>query len=241
MGDKDRSKEQFLNEPAKPRLRFSELTKSENQYHNLIGNAHVGVYQTNLKGDILYMNNACLRLFGLENLEEAMAGGSLSRYQNQEDRRNNLKILEETGKLTNFEVQLVTRRGEHITILLSATLESDVITGVMVDITERKRSEEALRNSQLHLSEAMDLAKIAYWEVDLTDNMYIFNDPFYALYGTTAEQEGGYRMTREEYANRFILPDDLSLFVQSVEQYTTRPGTDKPVGRFQKEMVVCQL
>ena len=43
------------------------------------------------------------------------------------------------------------------------------IVGAIRDITERKRSEEALRTSQLHLSEAMDLAKIVYWEVDPVD------------------------------------------------------------------------
>ena len=38
------------------------------------------------------------------------------------------------------------------------------------DITVRKRAEEALITSQLHLSEAMDLAKIVYWEFDPTDH-----------------------------------------------------------------------
>jgi two-component system cell cycle sensor histidine kinase/response regulator CckA len=78
------------------------------------------------------------------------------------------------------------------------------------DITERKRSEEALRISQSRLAEAMDLANIVYWEVDPADNAYIFNDPFYAFYGTTAEKEGGYRMSREEYFKRFVHPDDRS-------------------------------
>jgi PAS domain S-box-containing protein len=86
------------------------------------------------------------------------------------------------------------------------------------DITERKKSEEALRISQNRLSEAMDLANIVYWEVDPADNTYIFNDPFYAFYGTTAEKEGGYRMTREEYLRRFVHPDDLPHISQIVEQ-----------------------
>ena len=54
--------------------------------------------------------------------------------------------------------------------------------------------------ARLKLSEAMDLARIVYWEVDPGTGEFIFNDPFYAFYGTTAEQEGGYRMSREEYA-----------------------------------------
>jgi PAS domain S-box-containing protein len=72
----------------------------------------------------------------------------------------------------------------------------------------------------------MDLADIVYWEFDPTDNAYIFNDPFYALYGTTAEQEGGYRMTREEYAKRFIHSEDQQLVDQFVKQNTTRPNPE---------------
>jgi PAS domain S-box-containing protein len=91
------------------------------------------------------------------------------------------------------------------------------------DITERKKSEEALRISQSRLSEAMDLANIVYWEADPADNAYIFNDPFYAFYGTTAEKEGGYRMTREEYFKRFVHPDDQSNISEIVAQRINTP------------------
>ena len=108
MKDKDRSRKQLFNELSELNPRLSELTKGENRFRKLIDSAHVGVYQTNLKGNILYMNNACLRMFGFESLEAAIAEGSLSRYQNPEDRKNILKILKKNGKLTNVELKLVT-------------------------------------------------------------------------------------------------------------------------------------
>ncbi len=84
--------------------------------------------------------------------------------------------------------------------------------------TEHKKMEEALRASQVQLSDATDIARIVYWQIDPQDTMFIFNDPFYAFYGTTAEREGGYRMAREEYAKRFIHPEDQVRFYQIVDQ-----------------------
>jgi diguanylate cyclase (GGDEF)-like protein/PAS domain S-box-containing protein len=98
--------------------------------------------------------------------------------------------------------------------------------GANQDITERKRSVEALHISQLQLLNAMDLAHIVYWEFDPVAQTYIFNDPFYAFYGTTAEQEGGYLVSREDYGKRFIHPDDLPLYHQFVKENTLKQVTD---------------
>ena len=111
--------------------------------------------------------------------------------------------------------------------LNSFELSSDTIVQAIVrDITERKRSEEALRASRLHLSEAMDLAHIVYWESDPETKALVHNDPFYAFYGTTSSREGGYRMTTEEYARRFVHPDDLSSFYEFVERSALGPAPE---------------
>jgi len=61
----------------------------------------------------------------------------------------------------------------------------------------------------VRLSHATNLAKIVYWEHDETRREFVFNDAFYALYGTTAKLEGGYRMGRDEYFRRFVHPEDV--------------------------------
>ena len=85
------------------------------------------------------------------------------------------------------------------------------------DIEKRKRAEEALIISRLHLSEAMDLAKIVYWELDYATETFLFDGSFYAFYGTTAEHEGGYRMAIGEYDKRFVHPNDRAMVRQSAQ------------------------
>ena len=94
------------------------------------------------------------------------------------------------------------------------------------NVTDRQRAEEALRASQMHLSEAMELAHIVYWAADPATDTLIFNDSLYAFCGTTAEREGGYCMKREEYAKRFIHPDDQERFSKLVIEAILNPEAE---------------
>jgi PAS domain S-box-containing protein len=73
---------------------------------------------------------------------------------------------------------------------------------------ERVQIDRMLKENEHLLKEAMDLTNLVNWEYDSGTDQYIFNDRFYALYGTSAEQEGGYRMASEYYNREFVHPDD---------------------------------
>jgi len=82
---------------------------------------------------------------------------------------------------------------------------------------EHQRDETSLQKSQVQLSEAMDLAHIVNWEFDVASGIFTFNDRFYALYGTTAEREGGYQMPADVYAREFVHPDERGLVADEVQ------------------------
>ena len=94
------------------------------------------------------------------------------------------------------------------------------------DITESKRAEEALRASQARLAEAMEVAQMAHWEYDVIEDVFTFNDSFYALYRTTAEREGGYSMSSARYAQRFVHPDDVPLVGIEIGKVLASTGRD---------------
>jgi PAS domain S-box-containing protein len=97
---------------------------------------------------------------------------------------------------------------------------------------ERNQIERALEQSQIHLAGAMDLAHLVNWEFDATTGIFTFNDRFYALYATTAELEGGNQMSAEEYAKRFLHPDDQNLVIDEVNKalQATDPGYTSLLG-----------
>jgi len=89
-------------------------------------------------------------------------------------------------------------------------------TGVVQDITERKRAELTLRNSEKKLSEALRVAHMGYWEFDVKTELFTFNDQYYSLHGLIASQAGGYQMTAEEFARRYVHPADALLVGQTI-------------------------
>ncbi len=143
------------------------LRASENKYRNLVDNALVGVYQTNIKGNFLYANEALTSLLEFDSPEEMVSGAIFERCKNPNDGEVLIGNLKKTGKISNFELELLTKTGKIKNVLLSATLEGDVISGMIKDITKRKIAEvqvlqqlqriTALRNIDMAITSSLDV------------------------------------------------------------------------------------
>jgi PAS domain S-box-containing protein len=120
------------------------LAGSEKKYRDIVDNALVGVFKTNLNGDIIFVNRAMLRLFEFDSPEDFAAEGALARYKNPRDRQLLIESLKRAGRVERFELATVTKTGRDINLLLNATLDGDVLSGIAVDISEQKRYEERL-------------------------------------------------------------------------------------------------
>ncbi|MFY9638140.1 MAG: PAS domain S-box protein, partial [Methanobacterium sp.] len=71
------------------------------------------------------------------------------------------------------------------------------------------KTEKELKMSQIQLENALEMANLASWEFNLSNNKYLFNDRFYSMFGTSAELEGGYIMSADDFFTKFIHPEDV--------------------------------
>ncbi len=133
------------------------LRISEQKYRDLVDNALVGVYRTNLTGDYLFVNEALFRMLGFSAPEEMIKEGVVARYKNHEDREAFVQELKEKERLNYYEIELLTKSGESKNVLISATLAGNEIIGMMMDITDRKKATEkikaALKEKEILLQE----------------------------------------------------------------------------------------
>jgi len=69
----------------------------------------------------------------------------MTTYKFPNDRKLLIENLKKTGRVRDFETELFTKNRRAKNFIINATLEGDVISGMMLDITERKQAEEARR------------------------------------------------------------------------------------------------
>jgi len=130
------------------------LRASEKNYRDLVDNALVGIYRTSLSGEFLYANDALARIFEFPTPEALQAEGALMRYRNPSDRVVVLQRLGDHGTVQNFELDMLTRTGQTRHVLLSGSLEGDTVSGMILDITDRKKVAEMNRDILQAVDEA---------------------------------------------------------------------------------------
>ncbi|MBN1911608.1 MAG: PAS domain S-box protein [Pirellulales bacterium] len=152
--------------------------------------------------------------------------------EDEEVYRAHVARLLETGAPQSCELRIATEEHDSFwaglkSIVLDASDGSGKrIRTVLSDVSQRRQVEETLRAHEAQLGNAMTIAKLGYWEYDFDEDLFTFNDHFYDIFRTTAEAVGGYKMTPEDYANRFIHPDDRCLVPQEMKNAieATDPG-----------------
>ena len=208
------------------------LHESEQKYRDIFKNSVTGLFKTTPDGSLIDVNDAFARLYGhssaAEMLDDSKAGKHLyissHLYANPEERKEIHQILAEKGKIENYETLHTKRDGTHLWVSITARTIRDAegtvlfYEGTVIDITKRKKAEDALKKSQIQLAEAMDLAHLVNWEFDVASGIFTFDDRFYALYGTTPELEGGNQMPADVYTKKFVHPDDQYLVADEVNK-----------------------
>jgi PAS domain S-box-containing protein len=128
-----------------------ELVKSEAKYRGLVDTSLVGVFHSRINGQFVFVNEALARMFDFDSPEQMVVEGSISRWRDPNRRELFLATLREQGYVTNFETEMTTRRGRPVHVLFSATQDGDNISGMLMDITERKRIEQKILDYQQRL------------------------------------------------------------------------------------------
>ena len=132
------------------------LRESEEKYRSLVNNINVGVYRVSgvYSPTLDYANPAIRRILGYDLEDDIYNKPILDIYQNPEDRNVFLDTLYKQGTVQNYELDLKKKDGLPITVSVNAAVNRDEnghvrwVDGFMEDITERKKAQIALAESE---------------------------------------------------------------------------------------------
>jgi len=158
------------------------LRESEEKYRHLFETAMVGIYRTSLEdGKFLAANKSLARMMGYESVNTFVEEYITSKhYANPKRREELLNKLQSDGKVDGFEIEMVRTDGSRIQIALSATAypERGYLEGAIIDITERKRAEEALRSSHERFLTVLDSIDATIYVADMETYEILFMNKY---------------------------------------------------------------
>jgi PAS domain S-box-containing protein len=213
------------------------LRESEKKFRMLTETSPNGIVVVD-RARIVYANKAATRISGFSSDE--LLGRGLWDFVKQDYRRIRKNKTTTEVPPSRSESRLVTRDGRERWVMATrASMEYEgkpATLVTLIDITEAKHAEEALRESEARLKVAMELAGLVPWELDVLSGVFHFNEQFYKLYGTSSDIEGSFLMPAARYMNGFVHPEDIQEVEKAIE--STLQGRDTETGHHMEHRII---
>jgi two-component system NtrC family sensor kinase len=178
------------------RKRFEkDLRDSEEKLRNLFERVRHGLFISSKEGKFLDCNQALLDMLEYPTKEEFLKINiAQDLYVNPKDRKTLKERIERDGYVKDWEVEFKKKNGDKITVLLTGypikNEKGEFVgyQGINLDISERKRIENELREANEFFTNLIESSVDGIIAADLKGDIFIFNKGAEALTGYTAEE-----------------------------------------------------
>jgi len=160
----------------------TKLQESEKHFRSIFDNAVIGIYRTTPDGKILLANPELIRMLGYTSFDE-LAKRNLERegYEHEYPRSVFKERIEKEGRIIGLEAAWVKRDGTTLFVRENASAVFDengemlYYEGTVEDITERKRSEEALKESEEKYRQFVENSPNPIFSIDQSGTIQMWN------------------------------------------------------------------
>jgi len=177
------------------KLLGQQLRMSEERYRTLFEESKDMVFMSNLQGRFSDVNPAGVTMFGYRSKEEMLnIDTARDLYVNPGDRRIFQERMDRDGYVLNYMHELKKRNGEPIVVLETSTAVRDETgrvvgyRGILRNITDQKRLEKSIRESEERYRSLFELASDAILLEDLDGKIIDVNQKACQLLGYSKEE-----------------------------------------------------
>ena len=192
---------------AAHKSQLEEVSKREKKYRDLFENSVAGIITFSYKDWTIFdSNQAILKIFGCDSQADLQAMVNALPQSTFHLVREPLLLQR---RIDNLELPTRRKNGEELWILFSARIAdgNGVAQGIVVDITERKRSEEKVREQSTLLDQTQD----AVFVIDSKGNVNYWNSGAEQTYGWKSGEVLGRPLTDFLYSGASMLAFESSM------------------------------
>ncbi|MEW6602513.1 MAG: PAS domain S-box protein, partial [Nitrospirota bacterium] len=202
------------------------VRRSEEKHRKLMELANDAIFVADADtGIILEVNRKAGVMLGLP--PEKIIGMHQSRLHPPEESERYKNIFRESvlkGDVVVGDLFVVNASGQKIPVDISANISEiggkRVIQGIFRDITERKKTEEALRESEARYALAADVAHLGFWERDVSSGKVFWSRETYRIFGVDPDK---FEPSPESFMD-CVHPDDRVSLQHSLDYMYTNKG-----------------
>ena len=187
------------------------LRESEDKFRGFAEQSLVGIYLIS-DGVFKYVNPKFAEIFGYS-VDECLNNMHFRKLVHPEDldtvQKQVSRRLSEETKSVRYSFRGIKKNGEpiHVEVFGSSMVSKGktFATGTMLDITESKRAQEALRESEEKYRTILEDIEDGYFEVDIAGNLTLFNGSLCEILGYSKDELTGMnnrQFTDEENAKK---------------------------------------
>jgi len=196
----------YLRDITEAKRMERKIKDSEEKLRTLFERVRHGLFISSKEGKFLDCNQALLEMLDYPTKEEFLSIDiAQDLYVNPEDRKTFQERIERDGYVKDMEVEFKKKNGEKITVLLTGhsikNEKGEIIgyQGINLDISERKRIENELREANEFFMNLIESSVDGIIAADMKGNIFIFNKGAEALTRYTAEEVIGKAPIAEIY------------------------------------------
>ncbi len=211
------------------------LRESEEHHRSILENQLVGIWRSRIEdGMFLWLNKTAALALGFDDPEELVNKHTAVEFYTDEQRRALVAELKSKGEVSGFEAQFTLRDGTKKDILLAAKIfpEKGYIQGVVIDITDKKKAERLLRQSDRKYRNLVEAVSDGLAIADLDENIFFANGAACRIFGYPREEIIGMNLCNlvvEDDVDKVKTGTDLRLEGQSTKYEFSIKRKDGPV------------
>lgn len=170
------------------------LRKSELNLKIMFNSNPSPMVVSRLEDGLMLLGNEALEKTFLVKPEDYIGKPTTLFYVDPNDRVKFVKELQQRGEVKGMELKLKRKNGQPLICSVSSEVihlfKEKVLLSTLTDITEIKRNQLKLAESEQRLNLAQRIAKIGWWEFDAKSGSLIWSEELYSIFELSPSLEG---------------------------------------------------